>query len=88
MCCSLLTLVLWQLHLDGSSLLGTVSLVKVLVKLACPGPIGPYVKPYETLLLRGGAYCEGMPLVLGNGRDLDEHVVAWLVGEVMRAGNN
>ena len=40
------------------------------------------MKPYKSLLLGGGAYCEGMPFVLGNGGDLDEHVVSRLKGEV------
>ena len=40
------------------------------------------MKPYKSLLLRGGTYREGMPLILGNGGDLDEDIVSWLEGEV------
>ena len=46
------------------------------------------MKPYESLLLGGGAYREGMPLVLGNGWDLDKDVVSRLVGEVNWSSND
>ena len=40
------------------------------------------MEPYESLLLRGGADRERMPLILGYSRYLDKDVVAWLIGEV------
>ena len=42
------------------------------------------MQPQKALLFRGGADGERMPLVLGNGRDLDEDVVPRLVIEVGR----
>ena len=40
------------------------------------------MQPDEALLLGGRAYGEGVPLVAGDGGDLDEDVVTRLVGEV------
>ena len=74
-------LVLWQLHLKCTSP-QLVALLKELKEFVCPGANRANVKPYKSLLLRGGAYREGMPLILGNGGDLDEDVVSWLEGEV------
>ena len=68
---------LWQLHLKCPTSPQLVALLEELKEFVCPGANCANVKPYKSLLLRGGAYCEGMPFVLGNGGNLDEHIVSW-----------
>ena len=63
-------MIIYSIHLLPPLLLSPVLLLEVCVQPVCPLPHPSDVEGEEVLLLRGGADREGVPLGLGDGRDL------------------